>query len=66
MIVCTQNHCLLIIKMNADDGSSFFKKLLLVCIYFRHKFYNHMYVYVGVSKSSETNHIPENGFILSE
>ena len=31
MIVCTQKSlCLLIIKMNADDGSSFLKKLLLV------------------------------------
>ena len=31
MIVCTQKSlCLLIIEMNADDGSSFFKKLLLV------------------------------------
>ena len=31
MIVCTQKSlCLFIIEMNADDGSTFFKKLLLV------------------------------------
>ena len=34
MIVCMQKAlCLVILKMNADDGSSFFKKLLLVIYY---------------------------------